>query len=103
MISTVDFFNSSQLLRYNTDNEYKTITGGIISLAIITIILISFSSMISDTMERNTIVYSESVFRSPDPSKIIMKISPENDFMMAVRLLNYNFSSANQIFEVRAQ
>ena len=38
MIEKVDFFNSSQLLRYEKENDYRTFTGGFISLGIIVVI-----------------------------------------------------------------
>ena len=54
-----DFFNSSQLLRYENENEYRTLTGGIVSIGIAITIVIGFASMISDTLNKSAITYTQ--------------------------------------------
>lgn len=50
LIRNIDLFYSNEILRYNSTSQYKTITGGIISIAIIIAILVGFSQMIINTM-----------------------------------------------------
>jgi len=49
LIKSSDQFHSSELLRYKGDSQYKTLTGGIISLITIIAIIIAFMSMIKST------------------------------------------------------
>jgi len=49
-VKMTDFFYSSDMLRYENELEYRTLTGGILSLGIIITILIGFASMIIDTL-----------------------------------------------------
>lgn len=53
-----DFFHSIQFLRYEKENDYRTFTGGLISLVIITVILIGFAQMIISTFNLSTITYT---------------------------------------------
>ena len=50
-----DLFCSSKILRYNDEASYATITGGLISLLIITAILFGFSSLIIETVNKTSI------------------------------------------------
>jgi hypothetical protein len=45
ILRKLDLYPSSKLLRYNGEPEYMTTTGGIISVAIITIFVILFFNM----------------------------------------------------------
>ena len=58
---SVDLFYSTQMLRYNNYVEYKTITGGIISLVMVISVMIGFSSMIISTMQRTSITSTREV------------------------------------------
>lgn len=57
-----DLFQNNQLLRYNGNSEYTTVTGGIISTVLIIIYVVLFSSMGLKTLKREIItsyVYTE--------------------------------------------
>lgn len=54
LIKATDFFYSTELLRYDDELEYKTLTGGFVSLAIIITITVGFANMILDTLALNT-------------------------------------------------
>lgn len=58
LVKLSDFFNSFQMLRFNKETEYRTITGGIVSIGVIITIIIAFASMIKDTINRSTISYT---------------------------------------------
>ena len=67
MIEKVDFFNSSQLLRYKKENDYRTFTGGFISLGIIVVISLGFSNMIIDTLTLKSVNYQMKTIQSINP------------------------------------
>ena len=98
----VDFFNSSQLMRLDKESDYRTITGGVMSIALITTILIAFTDMIGDTLNRNTISYTQSTIMNIDPSKIEMKASPKDNFMFGISLGGYNLNKNSKVFDVIA-
>jgi hypothetical protein len=50
-----DLFYSTEMLRFDKEMEYRSITGGIFSLGIIVAVLVGFASMIIDTLALNTI------------------------------------------------
>ncbi len=67
LIYQTDMFCSSQLLRYNSETQYKTMTGGLLSLAIIIVIIVGFANMISDTLQRTSITSSLTINKQSDP------------------------------------
>jgi hypothetical protein len=79
-----DFFNSSQMLRFQNENEFRTLTGGIISIGIIITIIVSFASMILDTLNLSTINYTENSIKRVDPSYTAMTADPDKNFMFAI-------------------
>lgn len=52
VIKKSDLFYSSEMLRYENELEYKSLTGGIISLALIITVIVGFANMIILTMQR---------------------------------------------------
>lgn len=40
-------FYSTEMLRYNKDTQYQTVTGGIVTIGIIVMVITGFFSMIS--------------------------------------------------------
>lgn len=50
MLKASDFFYSTEMLRYDEEMEYRTLTGGIVSIGIIVTICIGFASMIMETL-----------------------------------------------------
>jgi hypothetical protein len=89
-----DLFCSSQMLRYKDDTQYKTLTGGIISLAIIIAIVVGFAGMINDTINKNSITFDSTTLKSTDPSLIKLSTSKGSKFMFGLEIesiqLNYN-------------
>lgn len=50
LIKKSDLFASMQFLRFKSDAETKTLTGGIISLSVIIFLMTQFADMILDTL-----------------------------------------------------
>ena len=73
---TFDFFQSSKLLRYNGDAEYKSTTGGITSVLIVAIFIALFSSMGLKTVQKEIIFSSTTTEREADPSETTVTFGP---------------------------
>lgn len=52
LVEHADFFKTSQLIRYQDDANYRTLTGGLFSLAILTIVATIFFSMVIKAINR---------------------------------------------------
>ena len=53
-----DFFQSSKLLRYNGDAEYKSTSGGVITVMVVGVLVALFFSMGLRTIRKEIIFYS---------------------------------------------
>jgi len=72
LIKVADFFYSTEMLRYDDDLEYKTLTGGVVSLAIIVTIIMGFASMILNTLDLNTFTISTEIVKNKVPTPSIV-------------------------------
>jgi hypothetical protein len=63
--------------------EYKSLTGGILSIALIITILVGFANMIILTLQREQISSNRTVVKHSDPPLLSVEVSPENKFMIA--------------------
>ena len=101
-----DLFYSSEILKYNSETQYKTLSGAIVSLILMGAIISGFSSMIISTMERTSITSSLEVKKSQDPELLKLK-DADNNFMFGIVIVNmygstfFNISSGPQIFDVK--
>ena len=84
LIKSNDLFYSSEMLRYENELEYKSLTGGILSLALIVTVLIGFANMIILTMKRENISSTKEIIKQSDPPFMAVEVSPENKFMMGI-------------------
>lgn len=105
-IEQVDMFCSSELLHYNSETQYKTLTGGLFSISIIIFIVIGFASMISDTLNRTTIASSVQTIKQSDPTLSILKNNKEGMFMFGISVqstdvsLNLDLSQEKRFFDL---
>lgn len=76
VVKKTDFFYSKEMLRYDDDEDYKTLTGGIVSLGIIVAIVIGFASMILSTLNRTTISTSTQIIKNVIPPASTLEITP---------------------------
>jgi hypothetical protein len=100
LIKVTDFFYSSEMLRYNDENEYRTLTGGLISIGIIITILVGFASMIIDTLNLNTISTTSELIKNKIPTPSILSTSPDSHFMFAAEIWHVNLSDIVRYFDV---
>ena len=54
-VKKVDFFYAKEMLRYEDEEDYKTLTGRVISLTIIIAIIVGFANMILSTLNLTSI------------------------------------------------
>jgi hypothetical protein len=92
LIYKLDMFCSSELLRYNAETQYKTLTGGILSLAIVCIIAGGFFNMVLDTLDRVTITSSLITKKQSDPPLATIVPSSDNMFMMGFSIHSLDLS-----------
>lgn len=106
LIYQADLFCSSQLLRYNSDTQYNTLTGGLLSLSIISVIIIGFASMIASTLNRSTITSTITTVKQSNPPLATLIAGEENMFMFSVSIQSLdltflaNLSAPVQYFDV---
>ena len=106
IVTSIDMFYSSQMLRYDNDTEYKTVTGGIITISIIILVTVGFASMISDTFNRTAITASLNIAKSNDPTFFDLKANKQNMFMFGFKLQSmdlshiFNLASGTRYFDI---
>ena len=66
---SIDMFYSSEMLRYENKKEYKTITGGLVTISIVVMVIVGFANMISDTLNKTAITSSLDIQKSNDPPR----------------------------------
>lgn len=67
-----DFFFSAELLRYNGETENKTLFGGFVSIGLITALLITFASMVLDTLDMIKITSGVNFKNADDPTPLTL-------------------------------
>jgi hypothetical protein len=55
-VKEMDFFSHAQFLRYRSEDNYRSLTGGIVSILLIAIFIGIFSNLAIDTFSKNIIV-----------------------------------------------
>jgi len=97
----LDLFSSIQLLRFQGDAETKTLTGGIISLAIFIYLSVTFFNMIIDTFHKVVITSITDTTQADTPSSLY--ISTQNNaekFMLGVEVFQFNLNTGPRYFDV---
>lgn len=100
LVRLSDFFYTSKLLRFEDEMQYRTLTGGLISLAIIITIIIGFANMILDTLGLNSITTATQIIKQQDPTPATLSTSPDSNFMFAVEISGLNLSDTLRFFDL---
>lgn len=79
-----DLFYSTEMLRFDKEMEYRSVTGGLFSLGIIIAVLVGFASMIIDTLALNTINSVQSITKDSTPTSTNITLGSGSNFMLAV-------------------
>ncbi len=100
IVKKIDFFYSKEMLRYDEDEDYKTLTGGIASVGIIIAIIIGFASMILDTLNLSSITTTTQIIKNVIPPASTLDITPESPFRFAVEVWRFNLSDTKRYFDI---
>ena len=71
-----DFFNHSTLHRYKERECYRTLTGGVISMLLVSFFVVMFANMTIDTFQNNIITSKISVNYDDNPASTTLHSSP---------------------------
>lgn len=96
-----DFFNTSEMLRYKDESDYKTVIGGLVSWAVIIALLIGFFGMLGENAAHNKYNSSLEVTKVESPSPLILSTNKGNNFMFAVEILGLDLSSSTRYFDIK--
>ena len=94
------------MLRYNGDSQYRTFTGGILSMTVVFVVIAGFFNMICETINRTAIESNLNVVTSSSPSAFNLTTSPANMFMFAVQIqsqdvqFNYDIGGDRRYFDL---
>ena len=94
-----DFFQSSKFLRYNGDAEYKSTSGGIITVLIIGVFIALFFSMGIRTIRKEIISSSIETVNEIEPSAVTLSFGPKDQMMFALNVAGFNLSSTPKLFD----
>jgi uncharacterized membrane protein len=72
------------MLRYNAETQYKTLTGGLLSISIFIFIVIGFANMISDTLNRTSIASTLQTIKQKDPALSVLTTNKNSMFMFGI-------------------
>jgi len=92
IIGEADLFYSSELLRFKGDTEYKTFTGGIISISLVAMVIAGFLSMITETLHKTAISSTLSEYKSTDPPFYNLTTDPKSNFMFGILIQSRDLS-----------
>ena len=96
-----DVFATSQFLRYDSEPEYRTMTGAFCSIAIVVVFLAIFTSVIIGTFDKQNIVWSlNTVEEEVDSFEVDTQISGQAKFMFAIAIADLDLNSSPQYFDI---
>lgn len=90
-----DLFPATQFLRYKEEGDYKTATGGFVSIAIMIIFVILFYNLGTQTINREIINGSISYNIEVEPQPLSIKFTENSDFMFSVGINGLNLSDSS--------
>lgn len=100
VIYKLDFFYTAELLRYREEPEYRTIFGGILSVSIILLLLVTFYNKVFDTFKKVIINSSVSATSYDDPRPYTISTMPGKPFMFGVEVWHHDLNSNPRYFDV---
>ena len=92
-IYKMDFFYTAEVLRFKEEPEYKTLFGGIMSIAIIILLLVTFYNKVIDTFGKIIITSGDSAISADDPVPYTISTIPGKPFMFGAELWHHDIAS----------
>ena len=87
-----DLFSISQFLRYNQDEDYRTVSGGITSLLVVSIFAILFAGNAISTLNKTDIAWSSTKEFQFEPSLSNLAFGPSHKNLFTVGMLGVNLN-----------
>ena len=87
-----DLFSLNQFLRYNSDEDYKTASGGLISLFVITIFAAIFTGNALATFNKTDVKWSatKEIDFQPKPVNLSFEVGSKTMFAIGIIGMNLN-------------
>ena len=99
-INKLDFFYTAEVLRVRSQPDYKTLLGGLTSIAIIVALLVSFYTKIIDTLDKILITSSLDATVYDDPTPFHLSTYDEGKFMFGVEIWKHDLNVGPRYFDV---
>jgi uncharacterized protein with PQ loop repeat len=87
-----DLFSLTQFFRYNQDEDYKTVSGGVTSILVVGIFIILFSGNAINTIDKTDITWSATTEHSFEPIPTTLSFSASNKFMVGLGILGFDLT-----------
>ena len=96
----IDLFGSSEMLRYRSEPQYSTLTGGIISFFII----IAFSTLLfqnlSSVVAMDSVSAQDFTYYVEDPTYTNISFDLSSNFIIGFGISGLNLSDTNRYFDI---
>ena len=100
IIYKLDFFYTAELLRYREEPQYRTLFGGVLSVSIILLLLVTFYNKVFDTFKKVIIQSSVSATSYDDPRAYTISTRPGQPFMFGVEIWHFDLNANPRYFDV---
>ena len=84
VIKELDIFSHGQFLRYRGEENYRTITGGVVSVVLMVLFAAIFSTMVLNTFQKNLITSTFETGYEVDPGYFKLETGQKSSFMFAI-------------------
>ena len=102
LIKIFDLFSLTQFLRYKQDEDYKTFSGGVISLLVVGIFSSLFSSNAIATVNKTDITWKSTIEDDFNPTPTNITFNPQGRMMFGIAVQGFNLNDpALRYFDVR--
>ena len=92
LIKMLDLNSSSNFIRFNGDDSYSTVFGGLLSLFIISVFIGLFANTGLMTLNQEIISSTTDIQIDLDPTAFTINNNPSENFMFSVGLFGFNLS-----------
>lgn len=94
LVMKCDLFRTTEYFRYKGEPEYRTLTGGVCSVILVSVFIIVFANSIISTFAKSSLSYGYDLIQNTTDSLSITCTTKESTkFMFAVGLDGFDMSS----------
>jgi len=92
-----------QFLRFKSDAETKTLTGGFLSLAVVVFLFTQFTTMIFDTFSKTIIKSVRNSIQEETPPTLVYSTEENGkSFMLGFSLKDHDLTTGLRYFDIQA-